>query len=404
MLPPAARPPPARSPAPDAARTRAVLHLTRDLPPSAQGGVSIAVGGLRAALGRHGVAQAVLSFDAWRPLKAGAALQAPAPATVDDDGLGPIVRLSRPAQLDDALAFAVAWLQRWPQATLLCHADLLFPVATQLRDACAAVAQPPPRRVLVAHVVQRAQRLVHGLDAPTASELAQHDALLAAELAIAPSPWAARQLWAVAPQAAIEVAPPLGLAGDAAMAADAGAGPHLVYLGRFDAIKGFDVLLAALPAVLAALPGLRVTLAGGLPLAQKGESRWHKRIDASLGSVDGWRARVDLPGFLGHADALRLLATADVVVVPSRIETFGQVVTEAMALGRCVVAADGGALGERLRSEIDALVVPAGDADALGDALLRALGDAPLQARLGEAARQAQRAQPDPISAWLPLL
>lgn len=395
---------------PPASRPRPVLHLTRDLPPLAQGGVSIAVGGLRAALAARGTPQAVVSFDAWRPLKAGAAAQAPAPATVEGDALGPVWRLSRPEQLASALAEACAWLADHDAATLLCHADLLFPVATQLRDACIAAGQPPPRRVLVAHVVQRAQRLVHGLDAPTASEQAQHDALLAADLAIAPSPWAARQLSAVAPAAALAVAAiPIAVPSQlvetwAAARPPSSQGLHLVYLGRFDAIKGFDVLLAALPAVLAALPELRVTLAGGLPLAQKGESRWHKRIEAALGGVDEWRARVDLPGFLDHTAALRLLATADVVVVPSRIETFGQVVTEAMALGRCVVAADGGALGERLRTEIDALVVPAGDALTLDAALQRALGDADLRARLGDAARLAQRAQPDAIGAWLQLL
>ena len=89
------------------------------------------------------------------------------------------------------------------------------------------------------------------------------------------------------------------------------------------------------------------------------------------------------------------------MVVPSRLETYGQVAAEAMALGRCVVAADGGALGERLRDDVDALVVPAGDAAALTAALLRALADPALRHRLGGAAALAEAQRSRPIEAWL---
>ena len=380
-----------------------VLHLTRDLPPASQGGVSIAVASLRVAMGRVGVAQAVVSFDAWRPIKAGAALPAPAPVQDESDAVGPIWRLSRPEQLAAAQVAAGDWLLAHPQAIVLCHADLLFPVAEQLAQACRAAGAVAPRLALVAHVLQRAQRLIHGLDAPTASEQAQLQALWSAQLVIAPSLWAERVLRGLAADAEIRVAPPppvpTGPAAQATTTADAR--QHLVYLGRFDAIKGFDVLLAALPGLLLAVPSLRVTLAGGLPMAQKGEARWRKRIDAALASVADWSSRVELPGFLDHARGQALLATADVVVVPSRLETYGQVAAEAMALGRCVVAADGGALGERLRDGVDALVVAAGDADALTTALLRALDDPALRHRLGAAAALAEAQRPRPIEAWL---
>ena len=274
-----------------------VLHLTRDLPPESQGGVSIAVASLRAALAQVGVAQAVLSFDAWRPLKAGAAQPAATPAQHDGDAAGPVLRLSRPEQLSSALLAAQDWLSLHHGATVLCHSDLLFGVAEQLAQACVEAGLSAPRLVLVAHVLQHAQRMVHDLDAPTASEQAQLRALRSAQLVIAPSLWAERVLRGLAADAEIRVAPPPPVSSrDVATSTAATAAPlHLVYLGRFDAIKGFDVLLAALPSLLAALPSLRVTLAGGLPMAQKGEARWRKRIEAALASVADWPSRVELP-------------------------------------------------------------------------------------------------------------
>lgn len=398
-----------------------ILHIGRDLPPPAQGGVSIALWALRAALAEHGVVQATLSFDQWRPIRAGVAAavdSAAATVTATQDAAGRVWRLSRPAQLAAALELADAWLQLHPGALVVCHADLLIDVALELRQRRRLAGDGGERVALVAHVLQRSQRLLHGLEAPTASEVAQQRALLVADVVVAPSDWAAdvlRELLDAAGAeigadvlAALVVAPPPAAPVVAATAGSgwstaAATGLHLVYLGRFDAIKGFDVLLQALPDLLRRHASLRVTLAGGLPLASKGERRWRRQIDAVLAPVPDGSVRVDLPGFLAHDAAMALLATADVVVVPSRIETYGQVAAEAMRLGRCVVASAAGALGARLRDEVDALLVPAADAAALTAAIERALGDAALRQRLGTAAMQSEAARPDAVQAWLAL-
>ncbi|MEY3012688.1 MAG: hypothetical protein RIT45_1423 [Pseudomonadota bacterium] len=371
----------------------AVLHLTRDLPPGGQGGVSVAVAAFREAIGAVGARQAVLSFDGWRPLRSPELVHA-APVRATPDALGPIWRLAAPGALTAAMATAGAWLEAAHAAGcrtwVLLHADLLAEPALALARSHGA------GFAVYAHVLQGEQRRIHGLAEATASERAQGEALTAADLVFAPSRWAAARLGVLADAPIVVWPPPLAArafeeAGTVRVAGE----PRLLYLGRFDAIKGFDVLLEALPSVMAAFPGLRPVLAGGLPHSSKGERRWRRRIDAALGA-----GRVELPGFLDHGAALAAIAAADVVVVPSRLETFGLVAEEAMAAGKCVVAAAAGALGERLRDGEDSLVVPAGDAGATAAALRLALGDGGLRGRLGACARAAGLERR--TAAWVP--
>jgi glycosyltransferase involved in cell wall biosynthesis len=91
------------------------------------------------------------------------------------------------------------------------------------------------------------------------------------------------------------------------------------------------------------------------------------------------------------ADLERAYAVADVLVLPSRAETYGMVVTEALAHGLPVLTADVGGVAEALGRGSDGtrpgLLVPAGDAAALAGALRDWLGDPGLRDRLRRAAR-----------------
>jgi len=105
-----------------------------------------------------------------------------------------------------------------------------------------------------------------------------------------------------------------------------------------------------------------------------------------LAGPDGWgaaeltaavdrarhRRRVVRLGWVDDEARLALLRGALVVAYPSRYEGFGLVPLEAMAVGTAVVATDVGAIGE-VTGE-GALLVPAGDHDALADALARVIG------------------------------
>ena len=103
------------------------------------------------------------------------------------------------------------------------------------------------------------------------------------------------------------------------------------------------------------------------------------------------------PGALrrGRAPAAELdraYAAADLLVLASHAETYGMVVTEALARGLPVLATDVGGVPEALGHGEDGtrpgLLVPPGDPAALGAALRRWLGDAGLRERLRRAARE----------------
>ena len=108
--------------------------------------------------------------------------------------------------------------------------------------------------------------------------------------------------------------------------------------------------------------------------------------------MKGLRDRVRFPGPRTGAELDRAYAAADLLVLASHAETYGMVVTEALARGLPVLAADVGGVTEALGHGEDGtrpgLLVPPGDPAALGAALRRWLGDAELRARLRRAARE----------------
>jgi glycosyltransferase involved in cell wall biosynthesis len=129
-----------------------------------------------------------------------------------------------------------------------------------------------------------------------------------------------------------------------------------------------------------------------------------ERHDAHLVVIGKPKPKSRIPGLidrLGLGDAVEfvkgvsteriveLYAEAEVACVPSLYEGFSLPAVEAMACGVPVVGTNGGAVAEVIgRDGETGLIVPAGDVDALAQALLRALGDADLRARLGAAGRR----------------
>jgi glycosyltransferase involved in cell wall biosynthesis len=112
----------------------------------------------------------------------------------------------------------------------------------------------------------------------------------------------------------------------------------------------------------------------------------------------GLNHRVHFPGPRTGADLDRSYAAADLMVLASRAETYGMVVTEALARGVPVIAAeDGGvteALGHGAGQTRPGLLVSPDDSAALGEALGTWLGDAELRERLRQTARERRGSLP----------
>lgn len=94
--------------------------------------------------------------------------------------------------------------------------------------------------------------------------------------------------------------------------------------------------------------------------------------------------------WLGYRDDVpSLLASSHLLVLLSRQEGFGRVLTEAMAFGLPIVATDVTAINEVVTDSIDGLLVPDDDAQAAAAAILRLARDAELRSTMGAAGRRA---------------
>jgi len=151
----------------------------------------------------------------------------------------------------------------------------------------------------------------------------------------------------------------------------------VIGLGRLVPIKGFDLLVRALPAVAEQVPSARVLLVG--------DGAERQRLEAVAASLDVTR-QLRLAG--ETLDVAAYLAAADVVAVPSRNEGMGRVIVEAMALGLPVVATAVGGIPDVVTDgECGRLIAPE-DVDALSAALIELGRDPALRRKLGEAAMQ----------------
>ena len=140
--------------------------------------------------------------------------------------------------------------------------------------------------------------------------------------------------------------------------------------------KGHDVLLRAARAVIDRGVPVRFVAAGDGPLRHDLE---HLRTELSLdGHVQFLGERADVP---------RLLAAADLFVLPSRYEGLPLALMEAACVGVPVVATAVSGLPDLFANGRDALLVPPEQAQALADAITRLAGDTALRAELGGAAR-----------------
>jgi glycosyltransferase involved in cell wall biosynthesis len=100
----------------------------------------------------------------------------------------------------------------------------------------------------------------------------------------------------------------------------------------------------------------------------------------------GLTGRMEFLGF--RADAAALMATMDIVAVPSLFEPFGIVAVEAMAQARPVVASAVGGLTETVQDGVTGRLVPPGNPQRLAEALRDLVRSSATRLQMGLAARQ----------------
>lgn len=238
----------------------------------------------------------------------------------------------------------------------------------------------------------RRLRLVVLVHMPLGDE-AEASVLAAAGAVITTSAWTRRRLLTEygLPADRVHVAEP-GV-DPAALAPGSDAGSELLCVAAVTPHKGHGPLTEALARV-EDLPW-SCTYAGALGRDPEFAERLRRQIEAA-----GLAGRIRLAGPLTGADLAAAYARADLVVLASRAETYGMVVTEALARGIPVLATAVGGLPETLGRAPDGslpgLLVPPGDPAALAGALRRWLGDAGVRTEL----RRSARARRTTLTGW----
>lgn len=148
--------------------------------------------------------------------------------------------------------------------------------------------------------------------------------------------------------------------------------PTLLAIGRLDRQKGFDWLLQDANRLLESLPGFRLAIVGEGPERARLAARIH-----AAGLAD----RVELPGW--QDDIPRRFHEATLVLIPSRWEGMPNVLLEAMASGRAVVATRVEGVEELLGPEAAAESVPVTDLAGFIDRAIALARDSSERTRLG---------------------
>ena len=173
----------------------------------------------------------------------------------------------------------------------------------------------------------------------------------------------------------------------AAFEDDQGRTPVLLYVGRFTEVKRLPLLIEA---YADARPGFArrapLVLVGGFPGEWEGEHPLEaiRRTGTPDVFLAGWHTHRELP---------ELFAAADVVVLPSVREQFGQVLVEGMACGLPCVAVDAHGPATIVDDGETGWLVPPDDEEPLAGALVEAVDAAEERRRRGDAAYTTARSR-----------
>jgi glycosyltransferase involved in cell wall biosynthesis len=162
--------------------------------------------------------------------------------------------------------------------------------------------------------------------------------------------------------------------------------PMVTIVARHHLQKDLAMFLRAISVAVAALPDARAVMVGDGPERRALEAE-RERL--------GLSASVVIAGY--RPNPVDEMNAADVVALTSRWEGSPLAVAECLSMGRPLVTTAVGSVTRHLTDGVDARVVPVGDFDAFGRALVDVLSDPDGATAMGEAGRRMAAATFDPV-------
>ena len=150
----------------------------------------------------------------------------------------------------------------------------------------------------------------------------------------------------------------------------------ILYVGRLEERKGFDVLTKAIPIIIDKSPNVVVNICGEGDLLQVAKTKLNRFTEKVI--FHGYQSRASLDNFYFECD---------IFVAPSRYESFGLIYLEAMYFGKPIVACNSGGTPEVVKDNETGILVKPGDHLELVNSILKLAKNADLRKKLGTAGK-----------------
>jgi len=158
--------------------------------------------------------------------------------------------------------------------------------------------------------------------------------------------------------------------------------PHLVWLRAFHKIYNPTLAPKVISRLIKEFSEIILTMVG----PDKKDGSYIQTLEAAK-NLDVL-SRIELPGKVSNDDVPNWLNKGDIFINTTNFDNTPVSVIEAMACGLCIVSTDVGGIPYLMEDEVDALLVPPDDPDAMAGAVRRILTDPDLAARLSANARK----------------
>jgi glycogen(starch) synthase len=163
--------------------------------------------------------------------------------------------------------------------------------------------------------------------------------------------------------------------------------PLILYIGQLTRRKGPDLVVEAMPAVVAHYPQADFVFVSHNPAEQASLQRRAEEL--------GVAGNLRFIGQVSEEEKFALLRACDAYVLPTRYEGFGLPLLEAMACRTPIVTTDIPVVREIVAHEINGLLIPLGDGAALAASILRFVQDPALRQRLTDGGAEVLRTRFD---------
>jgi glycosyltransferase involved in cell wall biosynthesis len=162
---------------------------------------------------------------------------------------------------------------------------------------------------------------------------------------------------------------------------------RVLFVGRLEERKGIDILLGVLKRIMPFYPAIRVDIVGNDSIAGPGNVTNRSAFEADR-QAQPVRDRVRFHGEVDEERLRGFYRACDIFVAPSRFESFGLVLCEAMMFGKPVIACRAGGMVEIVDDGVSGLLAEPGNSTSLEKCLVRLIEDQRLRYRMGVLARQ----------------